>query len=113
MSFKTTETNGVTVIELSGRITLGSGDIKMRDLIKEKLDAGKQKLVVDLGGVSFMDSSGLGELVAAYTSARRAHVTIKLANLTKKIDDLMEITRLASVFESYASVDEAVASFKN
>lgn len=112
MSFKHFEKDGVTVLELTGRITLGSGDLKMRDLIKEQLDAGRKQIVVDLGGVSFMDSSGLGELVAAYTSARRAHVTIKLANLTKKIDDLMEITRLASVFESYGSVDEAVASFR-
>lgn len=113
MAFKHFEKDGVTVLELTGRITLGSGDLKMRDLIKEQLDAGRKQIVVDLGGVSFMDSSGLGELVAAYTSARRAKVTIKLANLTKKIDDLMEITRLASVFESYGSVDEAVASFRS
>jgi anti-sigma B factor antagonist len=111
MAFKSFDKDGVTVLELTGRITLGSGDIKMRDLIKEHLDAGKKRIVVDLGGVSFVDSSGLGELVAAYTSARRANVTIKLANLTKKIDDLMEITRLASVFETYGSVDEAVQSF--
>jgi len=111
MSFKSFEKSGVMVLELTGRITLGGGDVKMRDLIKGQLDAGQKRIVVDLGGVSFMDSSGLGELVAAYTSARRAGVTIKLANLTKKIDDLMEITRLASIFEMYGSVDEAVASF--
>lgn len=111
MSFKAYDKDKVTVLELSGRITLGSGDIKMRELIKEQLDAGKQQIVVDLGGVSFIDSSGLGELVAAYTTARRHSVTIKLANLTKKIDDLMEITRLASVFDTYGSVDDAVKSF--
>ena len=111
MAFKTYEKGTVTVLELQGRITLGDADIKMRDLIKAQLDAGKKKIVLDLGGVSFIDSSGLGELVAAYTTARRQNVTLKLANLTKKIDDLMEITRLASVFDTYQSVDEAVKSF--
>ncbi|MEJ2420719.1 MAG: STAS domain-containing protein, partial [Acidobacteriota bacterium] len=66
-----------------------------------------------LGEVTFIDSSGLGELVAAYTSARRHEAAMRLANLTKKIDDLMEITRLASVFEVFNDVDEALASFKN
>ncbi len=111
MSFKAYDRGKVSVLELSGRITLGSGDVKMRELIKAQIDAGKKQIVVDLGGVSFIDSSGLGELVAAYTTARRNHVSIKLANLTKKIDDLMEITRLASVFDTYGSVDEAVESF--
>ena len=111
MKFDVFEKGDVTVLNVSGRITLGSGDIKMRDKLIEQLEKGKKKIVLDLGEVSFIDSAGLGELVAAYTSARRHGAQVKLANLTKKIDDLLDITRLSSVFESYQSADDAVKSF--
>ncbi len=106
------EKDGVTVLELKGTITLGSGDVGMRDHIKELLGQGKKRIVIDLGEVSFMDSTGLGELVAAYTSARHQQASLKLAQLTKKIKDLLAITQLAAVFESYETLDEAIASFK-
>lgn len=112
MNDRTYEKNGVAVLELKGTITLGSGDVTMRDRIKELLAKDKKQIVVDLGEVSFMDSTGLGELVAAYTTARHQQATLKLANLTKKIKDLLSITQLAAVFESYESLDEAIASFK-
>jgi anti-sigma B factor antagonist len=112
MSNRIYEKDGVTVLELKGTITLGSGDVNMRDRIKELLGQGHKQIVIDLGEVSFMDSTGLGELVAAYTTARHQQATLKLANLTKKIKDLLSITQLAAVFESYESLDEAVASFK-
>ncbi|MFB3851623.1 MAG: STAS domain-containing protein [Acidobacteriota bacterium] len=112
MKFDVLEKGDVTVIQLSGRITLGSGDVKLRDKLVEELEKGKKKIVLDLGEVSFMDSAGLGELVAAYTSAKRHGAQVKLSNLTKKIDDLLDITRLSSVFETYTSTDEAVKSFK-
>ena len=106
------EKSGITVLELTGTITLGAGDVTMRDLIKGQLSQGKKSLVIDLGGVSFMDSTGLGELVAAYTTAKHQEATLKLANLTKKIKDLLAITQLAAVFESYETLDEALGSFK-
>ena len=106
------EKNGVTVLELKGTITLGGGDVTMRDRIKELLAKDRKKIAIDLGEVSFMDSTGLGELVAAYTTARHQQATLKLANLTKKIKDLLSITQLAAVFETYESLDEAIASFK-
>jgi anti-sigma B factor antagonist len=106
------EKDGVTVLELKGTITLGGGDVTMRDRIKELLGQDRKKIVIDLGEVSFMDSTGLGELVAAYTTARHQQATLKLANLTKKIKDLLSITQLAAVFETYESLDEAIASFK-
>jgi len=106
------EKDGVSVLELKGTITLGGGDVTMRDRIKELLGQDKKRIVIDLGEVSFMDSTGLGELVAAYTTARHQQATLKLANLTKKIKDLLSITQLAAVFETYESLDEAIASFK-
>ncbi len=111
MKYEVLEKGNVTVIKLSGRITLGSGDVKLRDKLVEELEKGKKKIVLDLGEVSFMDSAGLGELVAAYTSAKRHGAQVKLSNLTKKIDDLLDITRLSSVFETYNSTEEAVKSF--
>ena len=111
MKFEIVEKGDVTLLNIGGRITLGSGDIKMRDKLLEQLDKGKKKIVLDLGEVSFIDSAGLGELVAAYTSARRHGAQVKLANLTKKIDDLLDITRLSSVFETFDSADDAVKSF--
>jgi len=111
MKFEVVEKGEVTLLNVGGRITLGSGDVKMRDKLVEQLEKGKKKIVLDLGEVSFIDSAGLGELVAAYTSARRHGAQVKLANLTKKIDDLLDITRLSSVFETYDSADDAVKSF--
>lgn len=111
MELNIKEKGDVTVIELSGRITLGSGDIKLRDKLVEELNKGKKKIVLDLGKVSFMDSAGLGELVAAYTSAKRHGAQVKLSNLTRKIDDLLDITRLSSIFDTYNSTDDAINSF--
>jgi anti-sigma B factor antagonist len=111
MKFEVVEKGEVTLLNIGGRITLGAGDVKMRDKLLEQLEKGKKKIVLDLGEVSFIDSAGLGELVAAYTSARRHGAQVKLANLTKKIDDLLDITRLSSVFETFESSDEAIKSF--
>jgi anti-sigma B factor antagonist len=111
MKFEVVEKGDVTLLNIGGRITLGAGDVKMRDKLLEQLEKGRKKIVLDLGEVSFIDSAGLGELVAAYTSARRHGAQVKLANLTKKIDDLLDITRLSSVFETFESSDEAIKSF--
>jgi anti-sigma B factor antagonist len=107
----TKESNGVTVLTLAGRVTLGDESNQMRNKIKEILDQGKKKLVLDLGDVSYIDSAGLGTLVAAYTSARNRGADIKLANVAEKFDELLNITKLVTVFSVYKSVDGAIKSF--
>jgi anti-sigma B factor antagonist len=104
---------GVTVLEVSGRIVLGDGGIVFRDSFQNALKTGTQKVVVDLGGVNYMDSSGLGELANAYTSAKARGCDVKLARLTRKLDNLMLITKLATVFDIYPDEVEAVAAFSN
>ena len=105
------ETDGVTVLTVAGRVTLGDESNQMRSKIKELLAQGKKRLVLDLGGVSYIDSAGLGTLVAAYTSARNSGADIKLANITKKLDDLLNITKLVTVFSVYKSVNDARKAF--
>jgi len=83
----------------------------MRSAIKDLIAQGKKRLVLDLESLSYIDSAGLGTLVAAYTSARSSGADIKLANITQKLDELLNITKLVTVFSVYASVDEAIKSF--
>ena len=106
------ETKGVTVLALSGRVTLGEESGQLRTKIKDLLAQGKKRLVLDLGDVSYIDSAGLGTLVAGYTSSQSQEASLKLANLTKKFREQLNITKLVTVFEVYNSVEEAVASFK-
>jgi len=101
----------VRIISLAGKITIGSGDIQLRDLINDSLEQGHNKLVLDLGGVSAMDSSGIGEMVASYTSAKKRGADLKLAKLSPKITDILQMTQLITVFETFDSLDEALGSF--
>ncbi|HEV2234912.1 MAG TPA: STAS domain-containing protein [Terriglobia bacterium] len=103
--------SGITILELSGRVTLGDASQQLRTTLKEVLSRGKNHLVLDLANVGYIDSAGLGTLVAGYTSARNEGATIKLANLTKKFHEQLNITKLVTVFEVYNTVDEAVKSF--
>jgi anti-sigma B factor antagonist len=105
------ETSGVTVLALSGRVTLGEESSELRTKIKAILAEGKKRLVMDLGNVSYIDSAGLGTLVAGYTSAQNQGAGMKLANLTKRFREQLNITKLVTVFEVYGSVDEAIKSF--
>jgi anti-sigma B factor antagonist len=104
---------GVTVLEVSGRIVLGEGGITLRDSIHDAIKTGTKKLVIDLGDVNYMDSSGLGELTNGYTSAKAKGCEVKLARLTRKLDDLLLITKLATVFDIYPNEMEAVTAFCN
>jgi anti-sigma B factor antagonist len=115
MSAKITirQIEGTTVLEVGGRITLGEGGVTLRDAIQDTLKTGTTKLIVDMGGVSYMDSSGVGELTAAYTSARNKGCEVKLLHLTKRIDDLMQITKLVTIFDIYSNEQEALSSFKS
>lgn len=105
------DTNGVTVLSLTGRVVLGDESSKLRAKLKELLGKGAKKLVLDLAEVKYIDSAGLGTLVAGYTSAQNEGASMKLANLTKKFDEQLHITKLVTVFEVHETVDGAVKSF--
>ena len=101
----------VVVLDLKGRITLGDGDARLKDKINSLVNQGRKKIVLNLADVSYIDSSGLGGIVGSYTTVSRQGGTLKLANLTKKIHDLLAITKLLTVFETFDSENEAVRSF--
>ncbi len=102
--------DGVKIVDCGGRIVFGDEASALRDLVKGLLAESKQ-IVLNLGEVSYIDSGGLGMLVGLYTSARNAGGNVKLAALTKRVDDLLQVTKLLTVFEVYDDVDGAVASF--
>ena len=99
------------IIELSGKITIGSGDVKIRELIDESLAAGKKNIVLDLAGVSTIDSSGIGEMVACYTTVTKKGGHLKLLRLSPKINDILQVTQLITVFDVYDDEQEAIRSF--
>ncbi len=105
------ESSGVTILVLSGRVVLGNESNQLRTKLKEIVAQGKKRLVLDLADVKYIDSAGLGTLVAGYTSAQNQGASMKLANLTKKFDEQLHITKLVTVFDVYESVDDAVKSF--
>ena len=111
LEFSEKESNGVTVVTLSGRVTLGEESNKLRTKLKDLLSQGKTRLVLDLAEVKYIDSAGLGTLVAGFTTARNQGASMKLANLTKKFDEQLHITKLVTVFDVYDSVEGAVKSF--
>lgn len=102
--------NGVTVVYCSGRIVFGEETASLRETVKNLL-AENLQLVLNLGGVSYIDSGGLGTLVGLYTSAKAAGGNVKLANLTQRVRDQLVLTKLVTVFEFYDSEEQAVASF--
>jgi anti-sigma B factor antagonist len=106
------ELSGVAILDTSGRITLGDGSVVLRETVREQIASGKQAIIINLGDVTYMDSSGLGELISAFTTAKNHGATLKLLNLTKGIRNLMEITKLYTVFDIYDDEDAAVASFR-
>jgi anti-sigma B factor antagonist len=101
----------VTVIDAVGRITLGEASSTFRDTIRELVSKGEKKLLLNLAEVSYIDSSGIGELVSAYTTVTNQGGQLKLLNLTKRIQDLLQITKLYTVFEVFDNEAEAVRSF--
>jgi anti-sigma B factor antagonist len=101
----------VIVLDLKGRITLGEGDELLRDKVNSLLNQGHKKLILNLADVPYIDSAGLGEVVRTYTTVSRQGGSLKLLNLTKRITDLLSITKLLTVFETFESESEAVRSF--
>ena len=104
--------NDVTVLDLKGKMTLGEGDELLKDKINSLLAAGKKKLLLNLEAVPYIDSAGLGEVVRTYTTVSRQGGSLKLLNLTKRIEDLLSITKLLTVFDTIDSEAEAVKSYK-
>jgi anti-sigma B factor antagonist len=103
----------VTVLDLKGKMTLGEGDELLKDKINSLIHQGQKKLLLNLEGVPYLDSAGLGEIVRTYTTVSRQGGSLKLVNLTKRITDLLSITKLLTVFETFDSEKEAVASFQS
>ena len=106
------EVDGVIVLDLSGRITLGEGSVQLRDAIRDLISKGSKSILLNLGDVNYIDSSGLGELVSAFTTAKNQQADVKLLNLTKKVHDLLQLTKLYTVFDIYDDEASAIASFK-
>jgi anti-sigma B factor antagonist len=102
----------VTVLDLNGKITIGEGSVSLRGAIRKLLEEGKKKILLNLGGVSYVDSSGIGELVSSYSTVTREGGQLKLLNLTQKIQDLLAITKLLTVFDVYDDEQTALSSFK-
>ncbi len=109
MTMKTNvrQVNGVTILDCSGRITLGEGSVILRDAVRDLLAKGNKKILLNLGDVTYIESSGIGEMVSAYTTVRNQGGELKLLNLTKKVHDLLQITKLYTVFD--VKDDEAAA----
>jgi anti-sigma B factor antagonist len=110
LKLTTRNENGVTVVLCNGRIVFGEESSQLRDQIKSLLTQSK-KIVLNLGGVSYIDSGGLGILVALYTSARSSGGDIKLANLTQRVGDILQITKLSTIFEVYEGEQKAISAF--
>ena len=106
------ESGSVTVLDLSGKITLGEDGTLLKDKLQSLLHQGKKKLLLNLAQVSYVDSAGLGALVSAYTTVTREGGSLKLVNVTKKLQDLLSITKLLTVFETFDSESEALKSYK-
>jgi anti-sigma B factor antagonist len=107
----TRQVDSVNVVDLSGRITLGEGCSQLRELIRDLLAKGHKKILLNLGEVSYIDSSGIGELVSGFTAVSNQGGQLKLLNLTKKVQDLLQITKLLTVFDVHDDETKAIASF--
>ena len=111
MKITTRQVDGVTILDLSGRITLGEGSVQLRDAVRDLLAKGSKLILLNLADVNYIDSSGIGELVSAYTTVRNQGGELKLLNLTKKVHDLLQITKLYTVFDVKDDEASAIASF--
>jgi anti-sigma B factor antagonist len=105
------QVDGITILDLSGRITLGEGSIILRDSVHDALDKGSKNILLNLAQISYIDSSGVGELVSAFTSVKNAGGELKLLNLTQKVHDLLQITKLYTVFDIWDNEASAITAF--
>ena len=101
----------VAVVDIVGKITIGEGDVLLREKVQELLDAGESRILLNLEKVKYMDSAGIGELVACYKRAKEKEGTVKLLNPSGKVYDLLQLTKLEEVFETFRDEGEALGSF--
>jgi len=112
LDVKERQAGDVTILDLTGEVRIGEGSISLRDAIRHLADGGKKKVLLNLAGVRYMDSSGIGELIANYTTVKRQGGQLKLLNLTDRIQNLLVITKLLTVFDAYDNEAEALKSFQ-
>ena len=106
------EVGPIAIVVLSGRISLGEGSALLRKTVRELLDSGHTRILLNLGDVNYIDSSGIGELVSGFTAVRNRSGELKLLNLTKKVNDLLQLTKLFTVFDVYSDEEAAIRSFR-
>jgi anti-sigma B factor antagonist len=111
MKVSARQREGVTILDLEGKITIGSGDLELRNAVQQAINDGAKKLLVNLGKVTTIDSSGVGELVSSYTTVKNRDAQLKLVNLPAKVQDVLTVTQLIKVFDTYETEDEAIRSF--
>lgn len=104
---------GITILDPKGKITIGVGDVALREAVQEALDAGAKRILINLSNVSTVDSSGIGEMVSAYTTVTNRGGQLKLVGLPPKVQDILQITQLITVFDVFDTEDEAIDSFDN
>jgi anti-sigma B factor antagonist len=112
MKSKSRESNGVTILDLSGRMTLGEDTILLRETIRDLISRERKMILLNLGDVPYIDSSGIGELVSAFTTVKKEGGQLKLLNLTKKVRDVLQITKLYTVFDVYLNEEIAIQAFR-
>jgi len=111
MTITTREVSHITIVDINGRITLGDETGQLRDTVRQLVSAGKKKIILNLANVDYIDSSGVGELVGSYTTVRNAGGELKLLGLTKKVHDVLNVTKLYTVFDVKDDEFTAVKSF--
>jgi anti-sigma B factor antagonist len=111
MDIKERVVESVSVLDLSGKIVLGEGDMQIKERIRDLLSDGQRKILLNLGDVSYIDSAGLGALISTYATVKREGGQLKLVNLTKRVQDLLAITKLITVFDTFDSEKEALDSY--
>lgn len=111
MRVETRTVNDVTIMDIHGKITIGEGSAEIRNRVRDLLQAGRKKILLNLGDVSYVDSSGIGELVSSFTTVTNQGGQLKLLSLTKKLRELLAITKLLTVFDTYDDESKAVESF--
>jgi len=112
LEVKERQAGDVTILDMNGAVRIGEGSVALRDAIRRLAEEGKKKMLLNLAGVSYVDSSGIGELIANYTTVKRQGGQLKLLNLTDRIQNLLVITKLLTVFDSYDNETEALKSFE-
>ena len=112
LNIRERQAGDVTILDMDGKITIGEGSVALRSAVRRLIEEGKKKILLNLGGVGYVDSSGIGELVSSYTTIQREGGQLKLLNLTQKIQDLLGITKLLTVFDTYTDESQALNSYK-